>query len=347
MALSITSLKQRNNVILVITALLGIVILLGLEGILAGILGAIIIYVLFRPLNIYFQEKKMWNKNLSTSVIMIFALVSIIIPLFFLVWMITSKVIYFMEHPEQAETLFANINKFAAENLNQPHIVDDILASLNEGAGSFATSVVSGAANTFIQIIVMLFLLFFTLKHFREFESGLMRYMPFRRVNSVKIGNELRNMAYSNILGQGFIAIIQGIVLGLGFWIFGIPDAFFWAIIGTFLSMIPLFGSPILFVPAGIIELSNGNVLSGIGIILYGYLLVTTIDNFIRMAIGKKIANTHPLITVIGVVIGIPIFGIMGILYGPLIISLFIILAKIFNDNRLEIAEMQGEIDNN
>jgi len=252
-----------------------------------------------------------------------------------------------MEHPEQAETLFANINKFAAENLNQPHIVDDILASLNEGAGSFATSVVSGAANTFIQIIVMLFLLFFTLKHFREFESGLMRYMPFRRVNSVKIGNELRNMAYSNILGQGFIAIIQGIVLGLGFWIFGIPDAFFWAIIGTFLSMIPLFGSPILFVPAGIIELSNGNVLSGIGIILYGYLLVTTIDNFIRMAIGKKIANTHPLITVIGVVIGIPIFGIMGILYGPLIISLFIILAKIFNDNRLEIAEMQGEIDNN
>ena len=85
--------------------------------------------------------------------------------------------------------------------------------------------------------------------------------MPFRRVNSVKIGNELRNMAYSNILGQGFIAIIQGIVLGLGFWIFGIPDAFFWAIIGTFLSMIPLFGSPILFVPAGIIELSNGNVL--------------------------------------------------------------------------------------
>lgn len=347
MSLSITSLKQRNNAILAITILLGILILLGLEGILAGILGAIIIYVLFRPLNIYFQEKKKWNKNLSTAIIMITSLVSLIIPIFILVWMITGKVIYFLENPEQTETIFANINKFAADNLNQPHLIEDLLASLNEGAGSFATSVVSGAANTFIQIVVMLFLLFFTIKHFREFEAGLMRYMPFRRSNSVKIGNELRNMAYSNILGQGFIAIIQGFMLGVGFLIFGLPDPVFWGMIGAFLSMIPLFGSPILFVPAGIIEMSNGNLVSGLGIIIYGYLFITTIDNFIRMAIGKKIADTHPLITIIGVVIGIPIFGIMGILYGPLIISLFVILVKIYNDNRLEIAELQGEIDNN
>lgn len=110
--------------------------------------------------------------------------------------------------------------------------------------------------------------------------------------------------------------------------------------------MIPLFGSPLIFVPAGIIELSNENAFAGIGIIIYGYLIVTTVDNFIRMAIGKRIANTHPLITIVGVVIGIPIFGIMGILYGPLIISLFIILAQIYQDNRSELAVMQGEDEN-
>ena len=70
------------------------------------------------------------------------------------------------------------------------------------------------------------------------------------------------------------------------------------------------------------------------------------VDNFIRMAIGKRIANTHPLITIIGVVIGIPIFGILGILYGPLIISLFIILAKIYRENRNEIIQLSGEDDN-
>ena len=90
-------------------------------------------------------------------------------------------------------------------------------------------------------------------------------------------------------------------------------------------------------------EISNGNYVSGFGIILYGYLLVTTIDNVIRMMLGKKIANTHPLITIIGVVIGIPLFGIMGILYGPLIISLFLIMLEIFDANRIELAKISGE----
>ena len=90
----------------------------------------------------------------------------------------------------------------------------------------------------------------------------------------------------------------------------------------------------------------HGDMVAGIGIIIYGYLIVTMVDNFIRMAIGKRIANTHPLITIIGVVIGIPIFGILGILYGPLIISLFIILAKIYRENRNEIIQLSGEDDN-
>ena len=147
-------------------------------------------------------------------------------------------------------------------------------------------------------------------------------------------------------MGQGVIAIIQGTLLGLGFWIFGIPDPIFWGVIGIFLSMIPLFGSPLIFVPAGIIELSNENAFAGIGIIIYGYLIVTTVDNFIRMAIGQRIANTHPLITIVGVVIGIPVFGIMGILYGPLMISLFIILAQIYQENRNELAVLEGEDEN-
>ena len=75
------------------------------------------------------------------------------------------------------------------------------------------------------------------------------------------------------------------------------------------------------------------------------WLIVTTIDNFIRMAIGKKIANTHPLITIVGVVIGIPLFGILGILYGPLLLSLFIILLKIYKSNRLEISVIEGEAE--
>lgn len=346
MPLSLPSLKQRNNVVLLVTIFLGAIIAFGLNRILGGLLGAIIIYVLFRPLNIYLQEKKNWNKSLSTSIILVLSFFCLIVPIFLLVTLITDKALYYINHPELTDVMFGNINKFAKEKFNEPDLVGNLLETLKAEAGTFVSTVVNGAANTFIQIIVMYFTLFFTIKNFREFEKGLTQYLPFRRANSIRIGNELRNMTYSNILGQGCIAIIQGALLGLGFWIFGIPDPFFWGVIGAFLSMIPLFGSPLIFLPAGVIEMSNGNMVSGLGIIIYGYLIVTMVDNFIRMAIGKRIANTHPLITIIGVVIGIPIFGILGILYGPLIISLFIILAKIYRENRNEIIQLSGEDDN-
>ncbi len=343
MPLSVTTLKQRNIFILVIILILAFVILFGLQRIMSGILGSVIIYLIFRPLNVYIREKRKWNPNLTTLLIMILSLVCLIIPIFFLVKLITDKVIYYVSNPEMIEGMVANIRQFAVEKLNQPDLIDDTINGLKDGAGNFAYSIVNGAANTFIQLIVMYFILFYVIKYFREFEKGLVQYLPLKKSNSVLIGHEFRNMTYSNILGQGLIAIIQGTLLGIGFLIFGIPDPVFWAMIGTFLCMIPLFGSPLIFIPAGLIEISNGNLVSGFGIIIYGYLIVTTIDNFIRMAIGRKIANTHPLITIVGVVIGIPIFGILGILYGPLMISLFIILVKIYNTNKTEIAVLQGE----
>lgn len=343
MPLSVQAMKQRNNFILIILILLAICISIGLNRIVSGFLGAIIIYVIFRPFNIYLQEKKKWNKSLSTALILILSFVCLIIPIFLLIKLITGRVMFYVDHPEQTELIFENINKFATEKLNDPDLIANTIASIKSQAAGFVTSIINGAASTFIQIIVMYFTLYFTVKYFREFERGLVNYLPFKRNDSLTIGSELRNMTYSNILGQGFIAIIQGTLLGLGFWLFGISDPIFWGVIGIFLSMIPLFGAPIIFIPAGIIEISNGNMVAGFGIIIYGYMIVTTIDNFIRMAIGKKIANTHPLITIVGVVIGIPLFGILGILYGPLLLSLFIILVKIFKANRLEISALEGE----
>lgn len=341
--MSVPALKQRNNFILIILILLAICIALGLNTITSGFLGAIIIYVIFRPLNIYLQEKRKWNKSLSTALILLLSFVCLIIPIFFLIKLVTDRVMFYVENPEQTEVILQNINTFAAEKLNDPDLISDSIESLKSQAGNFVTSIINGAASTFIQIIVMYFTLYFTVKYFREFERGLVNYLPFKRNDSLTIGSELRNMTYSNILGQGFIAIIQGSLLGLGLWIFGISDPLFWGVIGVFLSMIPLFGAPLIFIPAGIIEISNGNMVSGIGIIIYGYLIVTSIDNFIRMAIGKKIADTHPLITIVGVVIGIPLFGILGILYGPLLLSLFIILLKIFRTNRTEISLLEGD----
>ena len=341
MAATLPSRRQTNYYVLAIIIALAIFISLGLHHIIGGFLGAIIFYVIFRPLNIYLQEKKNWNKTLSTALILILSFFCMIVPIFFVIKMLSDQVMYYVNNPELVETMLKNINDFATNQLNDPNLIDRTVNTLKSEAAGVVTNIINTSANTFVQLVIMYFTLYFAIKNFRAFESGIVQYLPFKKADSHRIGYELRNMTYSNILGQGCIAIIQGTLLGIGFLIFGIDNAVFWGVIGVFLAMIPFFGTPLVFVPAGLIQISNGNVGSGVGIILYGYLLVTMIDNFIRAAIGKRIANTHPLITVIGVVIGFPLFGILGLLFGPLLLSLFIILVKIYKTNQAEIMQME------
>ncbi len=337
------SLQQRNIIILCMLILIGATIFFGLSAIAQGLLGAIVIYIIFRPLNIYLRETKNYNATLTTVLIMLLSFICLVIPFFFLIQMIVNKIVYFSSQGEEIEQILRNINQFAADKLNEPNLVQELISRLKTSAGDLIADAVNKAVFIFIQLVVMYFTLYFTMHDFRGFEKGLIKYMPFKRSHTKRLGAEMRNLTYSNVLGQGLIAIIQGTLVGIGFWIFGINNPLFWGVVGGFLSMIPMFGSPIVFMPAGIIEISNGNYVSGFGIILYGYLFVTTIDNVIRMIMGRKIANTHPMITIIGVVIGIPLFGILGILYGPLMISTFLILLEIFEANRIELAKISGE----
>lgn len=124
---------------------------------------------------------------------------------------------FYINNPEITEEILKNIDRFATEKLNEPDLINETITNLKAGAAALFGSIVNGAANTFVQILVMYFTLYFTMKNFRQFENGLVHYLPFIKSNSVRIGNELRNMTYSNILGQGLIAIIQGTLLGIGF----------------------------------------------------------------------------------------------------------------------------------
>src|SRR5690606_17096982 len=143
-----------------------------------------------------------------------------------------------------------------------------------------------------------------------------------------------KNITYSNIIGQTIIAIVQGGCLALGFVIFGVEDPLFWGVICAILSFIPLLGPPLIFVPAALILLSHGNSWQGIGLLIWGFGLVINIDNVLRLVIAKKVGDIHPLITVVGVIIGLPLFGIMGLVYGPLLLAYFLIAVKIYKANK-------------
>jgi predicted PurR-regulated permease PerM len=324
------NITQRRNIILVLLLLLGIFLMFSMVHIFAAVLGAIVLYTLFKPAYIYFNERLRFAPSLSAAVIIILSFLIIILPLFFLSWMIITKLLDFQRDPELIRHIIDKINHYTGSRFEKPELIQNGLTNASKWAIGAFSSVMNSAFRIFINLMILYFTLFFMLVSHRRLEQKIIQYLPFNEEHSLRFGNELKNVTYSNVFGQGIIAVAQGIIVGAGFLIFGIPDPFFWAIVSIFVCFLPVVGAPIIFVPAGIIELSYGNTFAGIGIIVWGIILVTLIDNFLRFYISKKIADTHPLITIIGVVIGVPVFGLIGLVIGPLLISYFLLLVEMY-----------------
>lgn len=326
--------KERNAITLLIIIFLSIILFFAVRGIIEAILGSFVLYTIFRPWNHYLIEKWKFKRPLSAVILIIFSFLIIVLPLVGIGSMLVRKITQILENPEWINNVVDEINRFAGEKLDQPDLLKEELSNASAYIGGIATSVAGGAAELFLEITVMYFLLYFMFAHNLSFERGLLRYSPFKVGNAVKFGNELRNITYSNVVGQTFIAIVQGGCLSFGIWMFGFPDALFWGVICAVLAFIPLLGPPLIFVPIAVWGFVEGNNWQAIGLLIYGFVFVINIDNVLRLIIAKKVGDIHPIITVVGVIIGIPLFGVMGLVYGPLLLAYFLICVRIYEANK-------------
>ena len=332
---SIYTTSQSRNIILVTIILTGLLLFFSLLYVLTALLSAVILYTLFRPLFLFFVVKKKWSKTLSAVIIIVVSFLIIVLPLTGVSIMIAQKLIHFKQHPEPLNNIINKLHEYAGTGFDMKDTIKNSINDISKWALGAFSFFLTSALNVFVTLIILYFTLFYMLKSYEKFEAALIKYLPFNQNQSVKFGNELKNITLSNILGQGMIGLCQGIIVAVGFLIFGITDPLFWGTVSVFVCFLPVVGAPIIFVPAAIIELSTGNNFAGFGILIWGGVLVTLVDNFLRQFISKKIADTHPLITIIGVIIGIPFFGLIGLVIGPFLISFFILLFKMYEENYL------------
>jgi len=292
-------------------------------------------YTIFRPIFIHMISKWKISENWAAVIIILSSFLVIVLPTLGVGSMVISKIAEVQQNPEWIKNAISKINEFAGDKLNQPDLIENALRNVMSSAGTILTYLLGGAANLLLSIAVMYFLLYFVLIDYKHFEAGLYRFSPFRQENALRFGRELRNITYSNVLGQGFIAIIQGALVTLGYWFFEFDDPIFWGVISAILSFIPVVGAPIIFVPASILTIVQGDNYNGIGMLLFGLIVISNIDNVLRLIIAKRVGNIHPIITIVGVIIGIPLFGLMGLVYGPLLLSYFLITVRIYETNKL------------
>ncbi len=333
--MSMFNYKQRNNINLVIIIALGCLIVYSLQGIFGSILSTLVLFTILRPAFIYLVDTKHWNRSGSAILLMIVSVIVLILPFYTLSAMVLKKVAELQNDPTYFKGLLFKIQHLVPLGDDVQKLIGDGLRKAGTWITELFPSLISGAFNIVLGLLLMYFLLYFMLVERERFESALLKYAPFRAQNAQRFAEEMRNTTYANVLGQGFIALVQGSLLSLSFYVLGYKDAVFWGVITTFISFVPVIGPPVIFVPAALIQIANGNNFAGWAMLIFGFVVLINIDNILRFIIAKKVGNIHPIITVIGVVIGIPLFGILGLVFGPLLLSYFILLIKIYETSSM------------
>lgn len=320
----------RQIFVLLLILLIGSLIFSEMLPYLSGVLGAITFYILLRKLMAKLVTKYKWKPALAALTLMFGSFVIIMIPLTGFGIMLGNKISDVASNSEKVIDAFKQQTgqfKFKTGiDINSQIDTENITTWLSE-------SVQSMAGNTFnliISIGLMYFILYFVLTNRKVLKQTLRDYIPMNNENITNIGKEVQTMVKSNAIGIPLVALAQGIIALIGFLIFGIEDPLFWFVIVTIGSMIPFIGTLVGILPVFILTLSTGNSFQAWGILIYGFVVVGSTDNLIRLYVLQKLDNVHPLITLIGVIVGVPLFGFIGLIFGPLLISIFMALVKIY-----------------
>lgn len=319
--------RQVFTIILILA--LGILIFIELVPYMTGLLGAITLYILFRD-KMRSMVQKGWKPPLAALFLMFISLVAILIPLALVSLMLLSKVKRGLERANSALSIFKEQMIGIEQTLGVEFFSSIDSEKTSEWMNDGLQGILGDSFNILIAISIMYFLLYFMLVNRKQFIESLYSYLPLHPENISIIGHDIKSIVKSNAIGIPIIAILQGFVALLGFYMFGVPNPWFWFVVTTIGSMIPFIGTALGVVPVVILLYSTGQNWEATAMLIYGIAIVGSTDNVFRVVVQKRLADIHPLITLIGVIIGIPLFGFLGLIFGPLLISLFLLLLKIY-----------------
>ena len=332
------SVKEQYRKYSLITIILGLGLLLFLKmtPFMGGILGACTIYIMVRDQMLYLTQKKKIRKSVTAIILLIEAILCFLVPLSLAVWLLISKLQTVNADTATFVDTITNLadwirRKTEYDLLSKENISS--IASILPGIGQFLMGGISSFA---VNLFVLVFVLYFMLIGGTKMEQYIYELLPFSDSNKKHVMNEINMIVRANAIGIPLLAIIQGAIATLGYYLFDAPSALLFGFLTCFATVIPIVGTTLVWFPLAAYMAISGDWPHAIGLLLYCGLIVTNIDNLIRFILQKKMADTHPLITIFGVVIGLSLFGFMGVIFGPLLISIFILCVNIFKEQYLK-----------
>ncbi|MEN9447447.1 MAG: hypothetical protein RJA25_737 [Bacteroidota bacterium] len=324
--------RFRQIVLFLLLLALGGLIFFQIKFLIPGLLGAITLYVLNRKLLFSLVSHKKWNQYIATSVLILIDVILLSIPFGLATIFVVPKLQNFTDN---AHDLFQGIKEII-EKISAITGIEilspDNLKNIPSIVSSYLPDFLNSAFNIFINLSTLFFVLFFMLLNAQKLESILFNYIPLKDENKKAVVAEVKNIVTSYAIGIPFLALAQGFCAYIGYSIFGLKDPMLWGFVTCVSSVIPFVGSGLIWIPLVVYMYVGGNSSGAIALAIYCAVVVLNVDNLLRLFLLKAFANIHPLITLFGVITGLKLFGFLGLIFGPLLVSFFLLMIKIYSN---------------
>ena len=328
--------KTMTAVILIFLIVVSFLLLKPL--LLAIVLGLLLAFI-FNPVYNWIY-KKTKSKNFSASLIIVLLILIILIPLWFLLPLLIEQSLKIIQATLQLDLITPLKNLFPNFFQSQ-QLTTQISSNLSTFTTKIANSITGSLTSLLLniptlslQLIVVLFVFFFAMRDQEAFANYIRSLLPFSKEIENRLFDYSSDITKSVLYGQVVIGIIQGIIAGLGFIIFSVPNALFLTLIAILLGILPIIGTAIIWVPVAIFMFIAGNNLAGWGVVIFG-VLSSTIDNFLRPLFVSRMTKMHSAIVLISMIGGLFLFGVVGLILGPLIIAYLLIVLELYRKKPL------------
>ena len=328
--------RIRQVIILIIILLLGYLIIKELYIFIPGFLGAITLYILGREKYDKLVYVKKWSPRWTALLFIMVSLLVLGITMFFTIKVMLPKFNLVFSHPQE---LMQGLNKLS-ERITE-YVGIDLFSKTNidklqAGLGNFIPTFLNSTLNILGNVVMMFFALYFMLVSGKEMEAAVNNLIPLHPDSVTKLTKETINMVRANAIGIPLISIIQGVTATLGYWIFGLNEFGLWGFLTGVFAFVPFVGTMLIWLPLVIFQYSQGANWQATGLLIYSLVVTGNVDYLARVTLMKKIGNVHPLITILGVIVGLGLFGFMGFIFGPLLLSYLILMIRIYTSEFVE-----------
>lgn len=307
------------------------VIFWNLSFFIPALLGAYTLYVLMRKPLEWLIDRRKWPKKIAAATLLLSSFILLLLLINGMISLVGKRVLTLFKN---SETLLHNIEHVVRKIENQYGISlinPENTKTVSDWSVHQVQGVLSATVNGLALLLVVYFILWFMLTEGRKMEKSFFDWMPLQHENVSYVRKKLNNMVWGNALGIPLMGLVQGLAGLLIYWILEVPDPWLWFFITCIAGMMPLMGASLAYVPLALILLAEGAETKALVLFVYGFIVVGSIDNIARMWVLKAINETHPLITLFGVIVGLQLFGFIGFVFGPILIELFILLLQVYH----------------